>query len=175
MKPPHEPDRSEQTLVRLAKRKRMLDDGVDPYPVAVPVTASIAEVRRDHQGLEAGEETDDVVGIAGRIVHLRNTGKLCFATLQAGDGERLQAMVSLAEVGEDSLARFKSLVDLGDILFAAGRVISSKRGELSILASTWQIASKALRPLPVLHADLSEEMRVRDRAADAEIPVGTPN
>jgi lysyl-tRNA synthetase class 2 len=99
-------------------------------------------------------------------VFLRNTGKLCFATLQDGAGRRLQAMVALAGVGQDSLDRFKATVDLGDHLFVHGQVISSKRGELSVLADSWLIASKALRPLPVLHADLSEETRVRDRTAD---------
>lgn len=159
-------DRSEQAQVRLAKRQRMLDEGLDPYPVAVPVTASIAQVREDYAHLVAGEETQDVVGVAGRVVFLRNTGKLCFVTLQAGAGERLQAMISLAEVGEEDLALFKALVDLGDQLFTSGRVISSRRGELSILASRWQIAAKALRPLPVLHSELSEESRVRNRSAD---------
>jgi lysyl-tRNA synthetase class 2 len=75
-------------------------------------------------------------------------------------------MISLAEVGEDSLIRFKALVDLGDHLFVEGRVISSKRGELSVLTSRWMMAAKALRPLPVLHAELSEEARVRHRAVD---------
>ena len=64
------------------------------------------------------------------MVFLRNTGKLCFATLQDGDGTRLQVMLSLAEVGEESLAAWKADVDLGDHVFVAGRVISSRRGEL---------------------------------------------
>jgi lysyl-tRNA synthetase class 2 len=152
--------------VRLAKRQAMVDDGVEPYPVSVPVTARIAEVRRDFGHLGAGEETDVEVGVAGRVVYLRNTGKLCFATLQAGRGERLQAMIAVGQVGEESLAAFKASVDLGDHLFVRGRVISSKRGELSVLVEEWQIASKALRPLPVLHSELSEEARVRNRAVD---------
>ena len=70
----------------------------------------------------------------------RNTGKLCFATLQAGDGSRIQAMVSLGEVGEESLAEWKELVDLGDHVFVSGEVISSRRGELSIMVAEWRIA-----------------------------------
>ena len=100
----------------------------------------------------------------------RNTGKLCFATLQEGGsdgvGARLQVMVSLAKVGEEALARWKRLVDLGDHIVVQGEVIASRRGELSVMADTWQMASKALRPLPVLHADLNEETRVRQRYAD---------
>jgi lysyl-tRNA synthetase class 2 len=157
---------SEQTQVRAAKRLQMLQAGISPYPVELPVTTTIAAVRAQHADLAAGEQTSDLVGLAGRVVHLRNTGKLCFATLQAGDGERLQAMVSLAEVGEAALADFKSLVDLGDHLFVHGRVISSRRGELSVMVDQWRIASKALRPLPTLHADLSEEARIRARSVD---------
>ena len=69
-------------------------------------------------------------------------------------------------MGEESLAEFKALVDLGDQLFVAGEVITSRRGELSIRADDWRIASKALLPLPNLHTELSEETRVRSRYLD---------
>ena len=69
-------------------------EGWDPYPVSVPVTTTIAAVRRDYGHLEAGQETDSLVGVAGRVVFLRNTGKLCFVTLQDGAGATLQAMLS---------------------------------------------------------------------------------
>jgi lysyl-tRNA synthetase class 2 len=134
--------------------------------VSVPRTHTIGQVVAGYGHLEAGQETDDVVGVAGRVVFLRNTGKLCFVTLQDGEGNRLQGMLSQAVVSEDSLARFKGDVDLGDHLFLHGRVISSRRGELSVFADDWTIAAKALRPLPVLHKDLSEESRVRQRYVD---------
>ena len=161
-----EVDVPEQMRVRRAKREAMLEQGTEPYAVSVPVTHTLGEVRDAWAHLETGEETQDRVGVAGRVVFVRNTGKLCFATLQAGDGTRLQAMLSLAEVGEESLARWKSWVDLGDHVFVEGRVISSRRGELSVMAGSWQMVSKALRPLPVLHKDLSEEQRVRQRYVD---------
>ncbi|MDU0314209.1 lysine--tRNA ligase [Phycicoccus sp. M110.8] len=152
--------------VRRDKRDRLLAEGRDAYPVWVDRTHTLGEVREQWGHLEAGEETDDLVGVAGRVIFIRNTGKLAFATLQEGVGTRLQVMLSLAEVGEESLAAWKADVDLGDHVFVEGRVISSKRGELSVMAKTWQMASKALRPLPVLHHDLSEEARVRQRYAD---------
>ena len=161
-----EPDLDEQRQVRRAKRERMLAAGTAPYPAKVARTHTLAEVREQYDHLEAGEETDDVVGVAGRVIFVRNTGKLCFATLQEGIGTRLQVMISLAEVGEESLAAWKSLVDLGDHVFVEGRVICSRRGELSVMATRWEMASKALRPLPVLHKELSEEARVRQRYAD---------
>ena len=149
-------DAPEQMRIRAGKRQTMLDEGKQPYPVELPITPTIAQVREAYGHLEAGEETDDVVGIAGRVMLMRNGGKLCFATLQDGAGVRIQVMLSAASVGPDSLATYKSEVDLGDHLFVHGRVISSRRGELSIMAEpgegedapAWKIASKALRPLP---------------------------
>jgi lysyl-tRNA synthetase class 2 len=161
-----EADLPEQLRIRREKRDRLLAAGIPAYPVSVPRTHSLADVREQWGHLETGEETDDVVGVAGRVVFVRNTGKLAFATLQEGIGTRLQVMLSLAEVGEEALAAWKSDVDLGDHVFVEGRVISSRRGELSVMATRWAMASKALRPLPVLHKELSEESRVRQRYAD---------
>ncbi|NLE78507.1 MAG: lysine--tRNA ligase, partial [Rhodococcus sp.] len=83
-----------------------------------------------------------------------------------GDGTQLQVMLSLAGVGEEALAAWKSDVDLGDIVFVHGEVISSRRGELSVMADSWTMASKALRPLPVAHKEMNEEARVRQRYVD---------
>ncbi|WOQ18981.1 lysine--tRNA ligase [Raineyella sp. W15-4] len=160
--------------VRLEKRARLLEEGRPPYPVWLDRTHTLDEVRRRWDHLETGEETQDLVGIGGRVVFLRNTGKLCFATLQGGftaehDAPRLQVMISRAEVGDEALAAWKADVDLGDWVFVHGRVIRSKRGELSVLADRWELASKSLRPMPTLHHELSEETRVRQRYADLVI------
>ncbi|WP_292834966.1 lysine--tRNA ligase [Microbacterium sp.] len=160
----------EQKAVRLAKRERLLAQRTaaagGPYPVTVPRTDEISALRARFVDLETGEESGVTASVAGRVVFSRNTGKLCFASLQAGDGSRIQAMVSLAEVGEESLQAWKDLIDLGDHVSVTGQVISSRRGELSIMVTTWQIASKALLPLPNLHSELSEESRVRSRYLD---------
>ena len=156
----------EQLRIRREKRDRLLEAGIQPYPVEVPRTHSLKDVREEWGHLEAGEETQDVVTVIGRVMFIRNTGKLCFAALQEGDGTTLQAMLSKAEVGEDALAAWKSDVDMGDFVLITGRVISSRRGELSVMATKWQMASKALRPLPVSFADLSEDSRVRHRYTD---------
>ena len=178
-------DLPEQLRIRREKRQRILESGKDAYPVEVPRTHSLAEVRAqwavkktdgeaEEQPVEAegvtylaaGEETQDVVSVTGRLIFMRNTGKLCFATLQDGDGTQLQAMLSLAEVGEDALAAWKADVDLGDFIGVTGRVIASRRGELSVMASEWVMAAKALRPLPVAFAEMNEETRVRQRYND---------
>lgn len=158
---------SEQMQIRMEKRAKLLESGREAYPVGVPVTRTIESIREQYDGkLEADDTTGDIVGIAGRVVFVRNTGKLCFATLQQGNGTRIQAMVSLAGVGEEALADWKALVDLGDFVFVHGEVISSRRGELSVMADSWQMASKSLRPMPTLHKDLNEETRVRQRYLD---------
>ncbi|CAN1545803.1 LysU Lysyl-tRNA synthetase (class II) [Mycobacteriaceae bacterium] len=159
-------DLPEQFRIRQGKRQRLLDEGREAYPVAVPRTHSLAQIRAAHSDLVADSTTGEHVGVAGRVVFARNSGKLCFATLQEGDGTQLQAMISLAGVGADALDGWKSDVDLGDIVFVHGEVISSRRGELSVLADSWQMAAKALRPLPVAHRELSEESRVRQRYVD---------
>jgi len=163
---PETADVSEQMGVRLAKRERLIASGAEAYPVQVPVTTTITAVRAKHPELEPDTHTGDIVGIAGRVVFQRDTGKLSFVTLQGGTGERIQAMLSAAVVGEESLEQFKELVDLGDHLFVHGEVVTSRRGELSIMVDEWRIASKALRPLPNMYKDLSEESRVRSRYLD---------
>src|ERR1700712_3274602 len=156
----------EQKAVRLAKRERLIELGVGAYPVGVPITDTIGSVRSRFDHLAADEKTGEIAALAGRVVFLRNSGKLCFVQLQAGDGDRLQAIFSLGEIGEKSLALFKELVALGDHLFVRGEIISSRTGELSIFVKEWQIASKAILPLPNLHNELSEESRVRSRYLD---------
>ena len=163
---PEVTDSSDQVAVRRSKRERLLARGEEPYPVSVPVTTTISAVRAEYGHLEAGVETEDEVGVSGRVVFQRNTGKLAFITLQDGAGERLQIMASQAVLGEERLADLKADVDLGDHVFFHGRVGASRRGELSVFADSWQMAAKAVRPLPVLHADLSEESRVRRRYVD---------
>ncbi len=167
---PSDDDVFEQKAVRLAKRERLQDERTDAsggaYPVSVPVTDTIPALRAEYGELEADTATGVRAAIAGRVVFSRNTGKLCFATLQSGDGSRIQSMVSLAGVGEESLQRWKELVDLGDHVFVAGEVISSRRGELSVMVDEWQIAAKAILPLPNMYSELNEESRVRARYLD---------
>ncbi|ATE52160.1 MULTISPECIES: lysine--tRNA ligase [Actinosynnema] len=164
--PTSDDDLPEQLRVRREKRARLLERGVDPYPVEVARTHSLREVREAHTGLEPDTSTGEVVGVTGRVMFIRNTGKLAFATLREGDGTELQAMLSLNKVGEQALADWKSDVDLGDHVFVRGEVITSRRGELSVMADEWAITAKALRPLPVAHKELAEETRIRQRYVD---------
>ena len=159
-------DLPEQLRIRREKRARLLERGVSPYPVELPRTHSLREVRESHTDLPADTATGDIVGVTGRVMFIRNTGKLCFATLREGDGTELQAMLSLAQVGEESLSDWKTTVDLGDHVFVHGEVITSRRGELSVMADEWRMAAKSVRPLPVAHKELAEETRIRQRYVD---------
>ncbi|MFI1463021.1 lysine--tRNA ligase [Nocardia carnea] len=152
--------------IRREKRERLLAAGGEAYPVVVPRTHTLAEIRAAHPDLAADTATGQQAGVAGRVIFMRNTGKLCFAKLQEGDGTTLQAMISLNGVGADALAAWKADVDLGDMVFVHGEVISSRTGELSIMADSWSMASKSLRPLPVAHKEMNEESRVRQRYVD---------
>ncbi len=167
-----EEDLPEQMRVRREKRERLIASGREAYPIRVERTHTLRGVRERYDPaledgtLEPDTRTGGQVAVTGRVIFLRNTGKLCFARLRQGDGTELQVMVSLADVGADSLADFKALVDIGDLLAMKGEVVTSRRGELSIQATSWTVAAKTLRPLPNEHSPLSEEARVRLRYVD---------
>jgi lysyl-tRNA synthetase class 2 len=163
---PPEDDLPEQLRIRREKRSNLIERGIEPYPVAVARTKSLKEIRSHYADLAIDVATGDIESLTGRIIFKRDTGKLCFATLREGDGTELQAMFSLDKVGEESLSAWKSDIDLGDIVSVTGEIITSKRGELSILANSWTLAAKSLRPLPNDHKPMSEETRVRMRYVD---------
>ena len=159
-------DLPEQVRIRREKYDRLITDPQRaPFPVVVERTHSLAQIRQAYPDLAAGTETGVTVSITGRVIFVRNTGKLCFATLRES-GVELQVMLSADRVGAEALANWKADVDLGDQVVVSGEVISSRRGELSVLASSWRLTAKALRPLPVAHRPMSEESRVRQRYVD---------
>ena len=161
-------DLPEQMRVRREKRQQLVERGEDPYPVTVPRTHTLRQVVSTHDAEALGPDvqTGETVSVTGRVIHLRNTGKLCFVRLREGDGTELQAMLSLDAIGEERLAEFKHVVDIGDHLAVTGEVITSRRGELSVMATEWVLAAKTVRPLPVEHKPLSDEARSRMRYVD---------
>jgi lysyl-tRNA synthetase, class II len=156
----------ELVRVRLGKRERLLESGTEPYPVGFGRTATAAELRAGYGHLPPDTFTGEVVSVAGRVMLSRLGGKLCFALLRDGTGD-IQVMISLAAVGEDRLAAWKRDVDLGDHVGVTGEVITSRSGELSVLASSWALTAKSLRPLPEKFRGLADpELRVRQRYVD---------
>ncbi|MHB1613038.1 MAG: bifunctional lysylphosphatidylglycerol synthetase/lysine--tRNA ligase LysX [Actinomycetes bacterium] len=164
--PPVPPTFPEQVAVRREKRERLRAAGVDPYPVGYPRTDTAAEVRERFGDLAADHVTGERVAVAGRVILSRISGRLCFAMLRDGSGD-LQVMVSANGVGSQRLADWKSDVDLGDHVGITGEVITSRTGELSVLAESWTLTSKCLRPLPEKHKGLTDpEARRRRRYVD---------
>ncbi len=159
-------DVPEQVKVRRAKYDRLVAAGTTPYEIGYPRTDSLADIRERHAALELDTASGETVSVTGRVVLYRTGGRLCFATVQEGEAQ-LQVMVSEDGVGKERLAEWKADVDLGDHVGVTGEVISSRRGELSILVSSWTLTSKALRPLPDKHKGLTDpEARVRQRYLD---------
>src|SRR5688500_17543275 len=151
---------------RRDKLAQWRERGVEPYPVGVRVEHSLAGIRAEWDGqLEPGQETDQQVAIAGRIVLRRGHGKLVFLVLREWDSE-LQVLCQLDVLGEDGMAGVDAL-DVGDWAAVHGRVIASKRGELSVQAQQVQLIGKSLRPLPdKWHGVRDVETRFRQRYAD---------
>ncbi|MCW2939726.1 MAG: lysX [Actinomycetia bacterium] len=157
---------SEQERVRHAKLDELREAGIDPYPLGFDRTDYIADIRSRFEGLQADEHTGEQVSIAGRVMLARAHGRLMFAMLRDETGD-LQIMLTCESVGMDQLRIWKQLTDLGDQVGITGEVITSKTGELSVLASSWTLTSKCLRPLPNKRTGLQDpEARVRQRYVD---------
>ena len=157
---------SEQVRVRLATLERIRGQGVDPYPVGFERTGSCADVVRAHGGLGAGQRSGDEVALAGRVILIRNHGGVVFVTLRDWSGD-LQLILDRDGLGAAGLRRFVGDVDLGDHVGVRGEPVASRRGELSVLASSWTLTAKCLHPLPHKVRGLTDpEARARQRYVD---------
>jgi lysyl-tRNA synthetase class 2 len=154
---------------RRAKLERLRASGIDPYPVGVRVSDRLADVAVEWADkLAAGEESDQRVSVAGRLVQRRGHGKLVFAVLREGDTD-LQVMAQLDVLGSEAMARVADL-DIGDWVAADGPVIRTRRGELSIKAESVTLIGKSLRPFPdKWHGLRDTETRFRQRYVDLAV------
>jgi lysyl-tRNA synthetase class 2 len=155
------PPQSEQTRVRLAKLDTLRAAGVDPYPPGFTRTRGCGEVRAAYAQLAPDTATGDRVAVAGRVVLMRDHGKLWFATLRDWSGD-VQVMLT-----GDAIGDWKTTVDLGDHVGITGEVITSRRGEVTVRAASWALTAKCLHPLPDKHRGLADpEALVRQRHLD---------
>ena len=150
---------------RLADRAAMLAAGANPYPEHSNVTDHVTDIIAAHAGLADGEDSDDAVRIGGRVVAKRGQGKIMFLVLRDPTAD-IQLFCRVNDMDEASWACLKEL-DLGDIVEAAGIVVRTKRGELSVAPRELHLLSKAVRPLPEKFHGLSDkETRYRQRYVD---------
>ncbi|WP_242884885.1 bifunctional lysylphosphatidylglycerol synthetase/lysine--tRNA ligase LysX [Actinomadura litoris] len=157
---------SEQERVRHAKLDQIRACGMEPYPLSFERADFAAAVRDRFPCLAPDTRTGEHVAIAGRVVLAREHGRLIFVTLRDETAD-IQVMLTADALGEESLGYWKSLIDLGDQVGVAGEVVTSRRGELSVLAEEWRLTAKCLRPLPNKRSGLSDpEARVRQRYVD---------
>lgn len=149
---------------RRARRQELIAQGINPYPIRSHVDAHAKGIEEKYADLAAGEDTDDVVTVAGRIRALRNQGKIAFIVLEDVTGQ-IQLFCRVNTLGESwpLVGEF----DLGDIVEATGPVVRTKRGQLSVAPTKLTLLSKSLRPLPEkFHGLTDREVRYRQRYVD---------
>lgn len=152
--------------VRRAKREALLAEGKNPYGhAAFEYSHHIADLDEKYAELADGENTEDAVSIAGRVMAKRVQGKIIFFELQDATG-RIQLFCRINALGEDAFAEMKDL-DLGDWIGVHGLMMRTRRGQLSVAVDSFQLLSKALRPLPEkFHGLNDKEIRYRQRYVD---------
>ena len=156
---------TQQQRVRRTKLTALERAGMPGYPVQVPRTHRVAEIRDRYVDLAPDTVTGDVVSVCGRIRAVRDLGGVTFAVLD-DEFARMQVMVTAAHTPDVARALWRGSVDLGDLVSVTGPVATSRNGELSVLVDQWQMAAKCLRPLPTLGSSLSDDVRSRQRSLD---------
>ncbi len=151
--------------VRKAKRQALLDAGENPYGHAFDYSHHLAELEQLYAHLEDGASTEDAVKVAGRIMSKRVQGKIAFLGLRDATGD-MQLFCRINELGEDAFARLKDL-DVGDWIGVEGTMMRTKRGQLSVAVTAFELLSKSIRPLPEkFHGLADKETRYRQRYVD---------
>ena len=159
---------SELMKVRRSKLQRMVESGAEPFkplyksPQDIVLSGGLHERFED---LEPGSGSGNAVSVAGRLMARREHGKAAFADLSDSEG-KIQLILRQDLLGEEAYAKFLDL-DIGDLVGASGEVVRSKRGELSVASSSFELLSKSLRPLPEKwHGLKDRETRYRQRYLD---------
>jgi lysyl-tRNA synthetase, class II len=162
--------RGEEVLAARRERvERLRAKGIDPFSLGFEASATAADLRERHGGLEPDTVTDESVSLAGRVVRRRSFGKLTFLVVRDGTGD-IQVVCSLEFLERGSWGVLEE-VDLGDIVGAIGSVMTTRRGELSVRAERLTMLTKSLRPLPekwhgLRDPDLQQRRRYLQLATD---------
>lgn len=156
---------NDERTTRLAKRAALFEAGQNPYPEHSELEDYVADIETKYAELADGEDTEDVVKIAGRVVAKRGQGKIMFIVVRDATAE-IQLFCRINDMDEAAWNTLKSL-DLGDILGVTGVVVRTQRGQLSVAPKSATLLAKAVRPLPEKFHGLSDkETRYRQRYVD---------
>ena len=156
---------NDERATRLAKRAVLFEAGQNPYPEHSELEDYVADIETKYADLADGEDTEDVVKIAGRVVAKRGQGKIMFIVVRDATAE-IQLFCRINDMDEAAWNTLKAL-DLGDILGVTGVVVRTQRGQLSVAPKSATLLSKAVRPLPEKFHGLSDkETRYRQRYVD---------
>lgn len=152
-------------VVRHTKRAALIEAGKNPYGHAFEYTHHLADLAEQYASLEDGESTEDEVRVAGRIMAKRDQGKLAFLELRDATGD-IQLFCRINALGEETFAELKDL-DVGDWIGITGTMMRTRRGQLSVAVTAFELLSKSLRPLPEkFHGLADKETRYRQRYVD---------
>lgn len=156
---------NDERATRLVKRAALFEAGQNPYPEHSELEDYVADIEAKYADLADGEDTEDVVKIAGRVVAKRGQGKIMFIVVRDATAE-IQLFCRINDMDEAAWNTLKAL-DLGDILGVTGVVVRTQRGQLSVAPKSATLLSKAVRPLPEKFHGLSDkETRYRQRYVD---------
>lgn len=156
---------NDERATRLAKRAALFEAGQNPYPEHSEIEDYVVDIEVKYADLADGEDTEDVVKIAGRVVAKRGQGKIMFIVVRDATAE-IQLFCRINDMDEAAWSTLKAL-DLGDILGVTGVVVRTQRGQLSVAPKSATLLSKAVRPLPEKFHGLSDkETRYRQRYVD---------
>ena len=156
---------NDERATRLAKRAALFEAGQNPYPEHSELEDYVADIQTKYADLADGEDTEDVVKIAGRVVAKRGQGKIMFIVVRDATAE-IQLFCRINDMDEAAWSTLKAL-DLGDILGVTGVVVRTQRGQLSVAPKSATLLAKAVRPLPEKFHGLSDkETRYRQRYVD---------
>ncbi len=151
--------------VRRRKLESLRDAGIEPFPYEFDGVEPIARVRSQHEGLQAGEETDAHHRVAGRIAARRGQGGMAFLDLVDRSG-RIQLQARRDDLGAQGMEQLLEL-DLGDVIGVDGVAFATRRGELTLRIEGFELLAKSLRPLPEKRHGLRDvETRFRHRELD---------
>ena len=156
---------NDERATRLAKRAALFEAGQNPYPEHSELEDYVADIEAKYAELADGEDTEDVVKIAGRVVAKRGQGKIMFIVVRDATAE-IQLFCRINDMDEAAWSTLKAF-DLGDILGVTGVVVRTQRGQLSVAPKSATLLAKAVRPLPEKFHGLSDkETRYRQRYVD---------